>query len=123
MKNVSWLIAILVLPVLMSFTSGNDRCTEWMPWRTSGREANIYLKICERESGGSGYYSFKNDNKKAVYIGYKLTYNNGKTFKGGRRIQAYSETGGISCSECASKNGGVKEWELTSVIFEGEVGF
>ncbi len=123
MKLLKSSLLIFGLITLMSFTIGSDRCTDWQSWSKYGRESKLFIKICEYESGGSGYYKFKNNNDKAVRISFTLTFNNGKTFKGSTNVKAYSETSGASCYSCASKNSGVKEWSLTTIAFAGEQGY
>lgn len=122
-KSLSIVLILFAIIFLMSFTSGNDRCTDWEAWGNYGRESKLYIKICEYESGGSGYYKFKNSNDKAVRISFELTFNNGKTSKGSTNVKVYSETSGSSCYSCASKNSGVKEWSITKIAFEGEDGY
>lgn len=122
-KVLSLLLIFSVAPFLMSFNNSNDKCTDWQSWGNYGRESKLYIKICEYESGGSGYYKFKNSNDKAVRISFELTFNSGKVSKGSTNVKAYSETSGSSCFSCASKNSGVKEWSLTNIAFDGEDGY
>lgn len=116
--------ALMLLTVFMALTAvAADRCTSWQAYKTSGPESRIFIKICEYESGGSGYYKFKNDNDKDVRISFVITFNDGSTWKGSTKIDAYSTTDGSACSKCASKKSGVDSWELTKIAFEGENGY
>jgi hypothetical protein len=123
MKLLGAIAVLAVMTVLMSFKGDNDRCTDWQPWGHAGREAKLYIKVCEYESRGSGYYKFKNSNDKAVRISFELTFNSGKVSKGSKNIPAFTESGPSSCYSCATKNSGVKEWRLTKIAFEGEDGY
>ncbi len=125
MKNKILSAALLLAGIfaLMSFAPGNDKCSEWQAAASSGRASDIYIKICEYASGGSGSYNFKNNSNKAVRISFILTFNNGKTNKGSKNIRANSEARPSSCFNCAQKNGGLKEWSLTKIAFEGEEGY
>jgi hypothetical protein len=108
----------------LSFSNNKgDRCTEWNSAAQYGRESKIFIKICEYESGGSGYYKFKNDNNSAVRISFVITFNNGSTWEASTNVKAYSETNGSSCFNCAKKNSGAQHWSLKSVAFEGEEGY
>ncbi len=122
-KILSLVLALSAITISMSFTNVDDRCTDWLAWGNYGRESKLYIKICEYESGGSGYYKFKNSNDKAVRISFELIFNNGKTSTGSTNIKAYHETNGSSCYSCADKNSGVKEWSLKKIAFEGEDGY
>lgn len=122
------LALLIVASLLMSFDGKEsktiDNCTGWQKWGDYGREAKIYLKVCEYDSGGSGYTKFKNSNNKAVRISFEFTFYNGKVDKNNStKINAYSETNPSSCYSCARKNGGLKSWKITKIAFEGEKGF
>jgi len=128
LKVLSLMLAVFASTILMSFNSSTngdgDKCTEWAAWENSGRGAKIYVKVCEYESGGSGYYKFKNNNDQSVRIFFTFYFKNGKTMKRSKNIPAYSVTDGAACYNCAIKNGGgVKSWSITGMHFEGEKGY
>lgn len=97
-----------------------DRCTGW---QANSAHSGIDIMICEYESGGSGYYKFRNRYNKAARISFKITFRNGKSTTGSTNIPAGSETSGSSCFSCAAKNSGVQSWSLEKVKFEGEDGY
>lgn len=111
----------------MSFSSdhtiGSDRCTDWQAWKRQGRESKLSLKICENATSTYGTYEFKNSNDTNVRIGFMLYFNNGKSYKGSMRINAYSQSNKAACPSCATNNSGLKEWSLTKIAFEGEDGY
>lgn len=119
------LIAFLYFPINTSNIKElkSNRCTSWDAYSNTGRESELYLKICEYSSGGSGYIKFKNGNNVGVRISYKLTFYNGETQTGSTNVKAFSETSGSSCYNCAQKNSGVKYWALTKIVYEGENGY
>lgn len=116
-------IAVLFFLGLCISAVGQDRCNEWQSWKDTGPESRIFIKICEYASGGSGYYKFKNENNKAVRISFELIFNDDTKFKGSCNIKANSEHSPGACFKCAKKNGGVKQWKLTKIAFEGEEGY
>lgn len=112
-------VVLFVAALLISSNAwAGDRCTVWM-----GGDAGIYIRICEYESGGSGYVQFKNTKYKDARISYVLIFNNGKRSKGSTPIKARSETGGASCYSCARQNSGVRQWAITKIRFRGEAGY
>lgn len=128
-KVILFTMATIVALGIMSFSLSNensenlkntyDNCTDWDEWEST----DVYIKICEYSSGGSGYYKFKNDNDKGVRISFTLYFANGKTSRLSTNIKAYSETNGASCFSCAKKNGGADQWQITKMTFEGEEGY
>ena len=124
-NSLNSLVLLMFFMLSTSFSSSNsDRCTDWQPWGRHGRESRIFIKICEYESGDSGYYKFKNENDIGVRISFTLTFNDGTTWKGSQNLAAhFTDKYGSACSSCSSKRNGVKSWELTKIIFEGEKGY
>lgn len=120
MKN---LFILSVLFFVFSSFSSKDRCTDWQSYGPSGRESKVSVKICEYESSGSGYFTFKNDSTKGAKINYTLIFKNGKKLIGTTKIRANSETTPLTCFNCATKNSGVDSWTLTELAFEGEEGY
>jgi len=122
------MVTIVALGI-MSFSLSNenlenlkntyDNCTDWQEWEST----DIYIKTCEYSGGGSGYYKFKNDNDKGVRIRFTLYFNNGKESKLSKNISGNSISSHSSCFSCARKNGGVDQWSITEIIFEGEEGY
>ena len=122
------LVLILSLSILIfsSFTNPvkiQDTCSDWTS-AGEGRLAYLYLKVCEYESGNSGYIKIKNENNKAVRLTYHLKFKNGDHESGSNKIGANSESNSSSCWNCAVKNtGGLESFVFDNVFFEGEEGF
>lgn len=97
-----------------------DRCNEWASM-TEFRY--LFIKICEYDSGGSGYYNFKNNYNKGIRFSFKIFHNNGNVTRGSTNLKS-GETTRASCYSCAEKNGGGnKSYEISKVFFEGEKGY
>ena len=113
------MISIVILTaVFASSAMAARKCTEWL-----GGTSGIYIKICEYEGGGSGYYKFRNDNNRDARVSFKLIFNDGKALKGSTPVKANSETGGASCFSCAERNSGVARWIFRKIYFRGDKGF
>ena len=100
-----------------------DRCSNWQRWKNYGHGSQIYLKVCERASGGSGYTQWKNTDRRDVRISWRFNYYKGNPSKGSTRIKGYGQTTPSSCYRCARRNSGLKTWEMTKIAFEGQKGF
>ncbi|MEX0995658.1 MAG: hypothetical protein WDZ45_01260 [Flavobacteriaceae bacterium] len=97
-----------------------DRCSEW---DSTNEYKHLYTKLCEYESGGSGYYQFKNNYDKNVRFSFKIYHKNGKVTKGSTNVKS-GQTHKASCYSCAQKNGGGNEsYVIENVFFEGEEGY
>lgn len=97
-----------------------DRCTEWDSTRTY---EHLYMRLCEYDSGGSGYYEFKNNYNKHVRFSFKIYHKNGDVTKGSTNVKS-GQTHKASCYKCAQKNGGGNEsYVIDKVFFEGEKGY
>jgi hypothetical protein len=113
--------ALLSLSNFKFPVKNGDRCSDWAPYGKEGREAALFIKICEYESGNSGYIQIKNENKKEVSLTYVVNFKNGKSQTGRTSIPANKETSGSSCWQCAEKNGGgILSWRFEKIKFEGE---
>lgn len=118
-----YLLTTLVLSLFSLGLMAQDQCTDWSEYYIEGRKSGLYLKTCQYESGGSGYYKLKNTNGKDVRVHFKIVFNDGTSFKGSTNIKAYSQTSGSSCFKCAAKNSGAKNWTVTKYAFKGEEGY
>lgn len=98
----------------------NDRCNEWA---STSQYKHLYIKICEYESGGSGYYQFKNNYNKAIRFSFKIYHRNGDVTKGSTNVKP-GKIHRASCYSCAEKNGGGnKSYEISNVYFQGDEGY
>jgi hypothetical protein len=89
------LTSLLVLPLFIFFSlptkitpsdvnknmlsSTFDRCTEW---DSTSTYEHLYIKLCEYDSGGSGYYQFKNNYDKHVRFSFKIYHKTETSQKG-----------------------------------------
>lgn len=97
-----------------------DKCTEW---DSPSTYEHLYVKLCEYDSGDSGYYQFKNNYDKHVRFSFKIYHKNGEITQGSTNVKS-GQTHKASCYNCAQKNGGGNEsYEIDKVFFEGEKGY
>lgn len=127
------ILLFTVLPLLIPFLSSAsletkklnvpktiDRCTKW---NSISQYKHLYIKLCEYDAGGSGYYQFKNNYKKAVRFSFRIHHQNGNMTTGSTNVKP-GEIHKASCYDCANKNGGGnKLYEINDLYFEGEEGF
>jgi len=107
MKKILALFGLIIL----SFNVFADKCIYTWTFQEGLKDIFI-IKQCVRSSGSGGYYEIKNLTGDTAKACWKITFNNGKSSSLCRTMDGYEE-GSASCYDCAPKNSGVHDMELT----------
>lgn len=79
-----------------------NNCSKW----TWDNENRFEMSLCERSSGGSGYYILHNLTDRTLSVCWTIHFQNGKSSKGCRSSLEPREDSSASCYNCAPRNGG-----------------
>jgi hypothetical protein len=104
-------ISLSIFLITTFFFTGNalaDDCTDW----NQSSSSDAALKVCQYDSGGSGYARVKNTGYVTARICYELTRKGSKVEHGCNTLAPGSETK-FSCFGCAERNGGIDRWSAT----------
>jgi hypothetical protein len=96
MKPITKLKAAAALSFFTALPAMADTCTEILRFDNG----NLEFQACRYDSGGSGYYKWKNESDSDMEICWTLTFPNGASEKGCNSTLNSGQVSGGTCVRC-----------------------